>query len=137
LIFISAAFCIQSNSHGHTTAQKVLLVKKLTSQDGHQVSFFCSYDKKSLTHFYLQTTQKVVHDGFKIDNLENNIAALKFDHNLLEFGARPICLWNQDLHINADGITQNNGVGTVNNFLNKENCLSIAYIIADHWRCSG
>jgi hypothetical protein len=62
----------------------------------------------------LQTSQKIIHENFQLADLTNNIAVLKFDHDLRNFGARPICLWNVDLQNNAVEITQNNGLGTVN-----------------------
>jgi hypothetical protein len=62
----------------------------------------------------LQTSQKIIHENFELTDLNNNIAVLKFDHDLRNFGARPICLWNADLQNNAVEIPQNNGMGTVN-----------------------
>jgi hypothetical protein len=64
-----------------------------------------------------------------MNNLDNNIAALKFDQNLLEFGARPICLWNQDLQNNAGaGIAQNNGIGTVYDLVKiQQSCVTVQF----------
>lgn len=87
--------------------------------------------------FFFQVVRKIVHDEFNIVEMKNNIAVLKFDHDLLSFGARPICLWNQNVQNNAVGVNQNNGVGTVTNqeFFNSLN-VSDGLRIAVDWHGS-
>lgn len=64
-------------------------------------------------NFQLQVDTKIVYAGYKIEGLKHNIAVLKFKHNLLNEGAQPICLWNQNLLNDDHIVAQNDGIGTV------------------------